>query len=201
MYQKLRRALGLATVAMLAAGALLTIGTPANADYYPLWQVVNRNSGKCLDVDGGGQYDGANVWQWSCVGVLNQFWMRRPFVDGFGHTFYQFVARHSNKCLDVDGGGQYDGANVWQWSCVGVGADGFVGSADDPPYASNQLWYMTQVGYAYDGSYGLQPVWEIHPRHSGKCLDVAGASLYNGANVHQWTCVHEPQQYWILRST
>jgi hypothetical protein len=36
-------------------------------------------------------------------------------------------------------------------------------------------------------------------RHSGKCLDVAGVSTADGANVHQWTCLFaQRNQEWRL---
>jgi hypothetical protein len=35
--------------------------------------------------------------------------------------------------------------------------------------------------------------------HSGKCLDVAGASLDNGAAIHQWDCHGRANQQWKMR--
>ncbi|WP_326821578.1 RICIN domain-containing protein [Streptosporangium sp. NBC_01756] len=39
-------------------------------------------------------------------------------------------------------------------------------------------------------------------RHSGKCLDVAGVSTADGANVQQWTCLpNQRNQEWNLVAT
>ncbi|MEV1241579.1 RICIN domain-containing protein [Nonomuraea sp. NPDC050022] len=39
-------------------------------------------------------------------------------------------------------------------------------------------------------------------RHSGKCLDVAGVSTADGANVHQWTCINgQANQEWNFVAT
>src|SRR5262249_53566071 len=35
-------------------------------------------------------------------------------------------------------------------------------------------------------------------KHSGKCLDVAGASTTNGANVQQYTCHSGANQQWAI---
>jgi hypothetical protein len=38
------------------------------------WQIINVNTGKCLDVNGASTLDGAVVQQWSCWGGKNQAW-------------------------------------------------------------------------------------------------------------------------------
>jgi Ricin-type beta-trefoil lectin domain-like/Peptidase family S41 len=43
--------------------------------------------------------------------------------------------------------------------------------------------------------------YEIVSRHSGKCLDVFGASLDDAAAVIQWTCTGGPNQQWRLERT
>jgi len=43
--------------------------------------------------------------------------------------------------------------------------------------------------------------YEIVSRHSGKCLDVFGASLDDAAPVIQWTCTGGPNQQWRLERT
>ena len=37
------------------------------------WRIINRNSDKCLDIDGNSSDDGRNLMQWECIaGSLNQ---------------------------------------------------------------------------------------------------------------------------------
>lgn len=40
--------------------------------------------------------------------------------------------------------------------------------------------------------------YQLIAKHSGKCLDVAGAGMATGANVYQWDCHGGPNQQWIL---
>ncbi|WP_410812854.1 RICIN domain-containing protein [Micromonospora sp. 067-2] len=41
---------------------------------WPVWQIRNRNSGKCLDITGRGTTDGTPLQQWGCGGGANQEW-------------------------------------------------------------------------------------------------------------------------------
>ena len=82
--------------------------------------------------------------------------------DPAGGTF-ELVARHSGKCLDVNGASLDDFARVIQWDCH----DG-----------ANQQWRFEPAG---DGYYVLVA------RHSGKALDVIGESVENAAPIVQYT--------------
>jgi Ricin-type beta-trefoil lectin domain-like len=89
--------------------------------------------------------------------------------------YFELVARHSGKCLDVAHISEEDGADVLQGTCWG---------------GPNQHWWLRSVGNGY---------YEIVARHSGKCLDVAGASQDHAADVIQWTCAGVPNQQWQFR--
>src|SRR5262249_7094802 len=92
---------------------LLTRGAPFVAAFTsrivdqvrgPYYEIVSRNSGKCLDVSGASTEDGAAVIQWRCDGSANQQW--RPELVASGAV--RLVARHSGKALDVSGGASGD---------------------------------------------------------------------------------------------
>jgi hypothetical protein len=51
----------------------------------------------------------------------------------------------------------------------------------------NQRWWFRNVG---------NDVWEIHPTHSDKCLDVTHQSQAHGAPVIQGNCWSGPNQRW-----
>jgi len=105
-------------------------------------------------------------------GAVAQFrWERSS--GGSGHT-YEIIAKHSGKCLDVEGARQDNGVNVQQWACGG---------------GPNQRWRLEDAGGGY---------YRIVAVHSGKCLDVAGGSRDNGANVIQWECHGGDNQLWRL---
>jgi hypothetical protein len=96
----------------------------------------------------------------------------------FATNYEELLAEHSGKCLDVSNASTDNGGNVQQWSCAGV---------------PQQHWVIHYVG-SWNGR-----MWhEVRVEHSGKCLDVSGASKENGANVQQWDCVNAPQQHWTL---
>ncbi len=88
--------------------------------------------------------------------------------------YYLLVARHSGKCLDVNGASLDDLASIIQWDCH---------------EGDNQQWSVEPAG---DGYY------HIRARHSGKGLDVSGASLDDGAPVIQYAPHGGDNQQWRL---
>ena len=139
-------------------------------------------------------------------------------------SYYEIVARHSGKCLDVEGESTASGARVIQFSCGGW---------------ANQQFHVVSVGGGYykivarhsgkvlDVQWGAldngTPVWQwdengtaaqqwaiidaglgdgyvrIMARHSGKALDVAGGSTADLTQIHQWDYVGIANQQWLLR--
>jgi hypothetical protein len=91
--------------------------------------------------------------------------------------FFQVVARHSGKCLDVNGGpgATGNGVKVQQWDCLGAGQ-------------TNQLWRLVPVGNAV----------QVVAVHSNKCLDVNDGAMGNGVKVQQWGCSGGTNQLWRL---
>ena len=100
----------------LAIGMLVAVNpTPAEAatvDTNAWYVLVNRNSGKALDVHAASTADGARVSQWTRNDGANQQWQ---FVDS-GGGFYRLKARHSGKVLDVARTSTADGAPIQQWA-------------------------------------------------------------------------------------
>lgn len=133
--------------------------------------IVNRASGKALDVQDRSTRDGANVQQWDFASVPNQLW---DVVDqGNGH--FSIVSQGSNKALDVQNNNAADGANIQQFRFAN---------------GDNQLWRLERVGGGF---------YQIISLSTGKCLDVdAGRINDNGANVQQWSCSGAPNQQWKL---
>ncbi|WP_204041614.1 RICIN domain-containing protein, partial [Acrocarpospora phusangensis] len=79
------------------------------------YQVVNVNSGKCVDAAGWGTGNGTAVQQWTCGSAQNnQQWQFRPTSDGF----YQVVGRNAPaQVWDVSGGAGAtgDGVKIQTW--------------------------------------------------------------------------------------
>ncbi|MEU9417892.1 RICIN domain-containing protein [Streptomyces sp. NPDC051000] len=87
----------------------------------------------------------------------------------------QLKVEHSGQCLTIPKAGLRNGVNAVQSAC----ADG----------AENQRFDLVPTGAG---------TFELRAGHSGKCLDVEGASTSAGTLVQQWWCVGAPQQRWRL---
>src|SRR5690606_15167155 len=98
------------------------------------YELVNRNSGKALDVCGESTADGACVQQYARWGGQNQQWQ---FVDS-GGGYYRLRARHSGKVLDVYEWSTANGAPIVQWSDHNGNNQHWGGA--------NQQWQLIPVG-------------------------------------------------------
>ncbi|WP_078892012.1 RICIN domain-containing protein [Streptomyces sp. NRRL S-350] len=164
--------------ALIAVTALLAVfltglgaaGTAQAATVDPnAWYVlVNRASGKVLDVQGADTGDGARLVQWPRTDGANQ---QFRFVDS-GDGTYRLRARHSGKVLDVYQYSTADGANIVQWGDTG-GANQQFRAADSP-----------------DGHLRLIS------RHSAKAVGVPGGSVADGAGVVQYADSGGADQQW-----
>ena len=119
----------------VAAGSLLLVGlaaTPASAGAWGYVALTSANSGKCLEVGGWAQNNGAAVDQWDCLydsagnPDRNQAW----YISGSG----QIWNVNSGKCLEIGGWAQNNGALADQWDCLDNGS----GYPD-----ANQVWQQT----------------------------------------------------------
>ncbi|KAB8194204.1 poly(3-hydroxybutyrate) depolymerase [Nonomuraea phyllanthi] len=72
-----------------------------------LWGV---GSGRCLDVNGASQANGAQVQIWDCNGQSNQQWTSTSAGE---------LRVYGGKCLDVNGAATADGTSVIIWDCNG----------------------------------------------------------------------------------
>ncbi|WP_158839643.1 family 43 glycosylhydrolase [Saccharothrix deserti] len=136
------------------------------------YRIVNRNSGKCLDVASGSSADGANVFQWTCNGGTNQLWR----VEDVGGDTNRLVSVASGKVLDVGECGTADGADIRQWSWLNNNCQKF-------------RVIISDVG----GWVRLQNA------NSGKVADVANCGTADGADVRQWSWLANNCQQWQLQ--
>jgi glucosylceramidase len=129
------------------------------------YQVINTNSGDCVDDANGSTANGTAVQQWSCgSGNTNQEWQFQPTSDGYD----QVVTRNApGVAWDVTGGPSAtgNGTPIQLWSATA---------------GTNQQWLPTRQS---DGSYTFTA------RNSGnECLDVTNRSTANGTQLQQWAC-------------
>ncbi|MEE1664499.1 RICIN domain-containing protein [Streptomyces sp. WAC07094] len=123
--------------------------------------VVNSGSGKCLDARAAGTANGTAVQQYSCNNSTAQQWSFTSTSDGY--------LRINNRndpaqVVDVTDVSTADGAPLQLWAYGG---------------GDNQQWQPVDEG---GGAY------HFVNRHSGKCLDVPGASTADSVQLTQYTC-------------
>ncbi|GGU83298.1 alpha-N-arabinofuranosidase [Streptomyces litmocidini] len=163
----------LAVLSSLLLGSALLSAPPAAAatvDTNAWYVLVNRNSGKALDVYNLATGDGARITQWTRNDQNQQQWQ---FVDS-GGGYFRVKSRHSGKVLDVRDGSTANGGAIVQWTDLN---------------ATNQQWRLADSA---DGHVRLIA------RHSGKALEVQGASTADNANVVQYDDWGGANQQWQL---
>jgi len=133
-----------------------------------LYSVVNRNSGKLLEVVNASTANGANVQQWTNNSNNSQRWR----LEDAGGGYYRLVNVNSGQLLEVVNALTTNGANVQQWPANGHNC---------------QQWRFQNAG---NGFYYLEN------RNSGKVLDVSNRSTADGGNVVQWTNNGGTNQQW-----
>jgi hypothetical protein len=149
--------------AALAASALLTCGlaTPAKAEF----EIHNVASGLVVDVIGAHTNDLQGVILFPANNQKNQLFDQvAQTLDGS----FSLVARHSSKCLDVDGASDENGTPIIQFTCH---------------FGPNQRWTSQRVGRGVI----------LRAVHSGKCLDARNPDFPNpprsDAPLQQWACI------------
>ncbi|WP_439333154.1 non-reducing end alpha-L-arabinofuranosidase family hydrolase [Streptomyces zhaozhouensis] len=132
--------------------------------------LVNRNSGKALDVYNQATGDGARITQWTRNDQAQQQWQ---FVDS-GNGYYRIKSRHSGKVLDVHNWSTENGGSIVQWADLN---------------GTNQQWRLADSSDGYV---------RFISRHSDKALEVQGASTADSANIVQYDDWDGANQQWRL---
>ncbi|MFF5181918.1 non-reducing end alpha-L-arabinofuranosidase family hydrolase, partial [Micromonospora sp. NPDC000316] len=163
---------GVAAVLVAGAGAAV-VSSPAAAatvDTNAWYVLVNRNSGKALDVYNLATNDGARITQWARNNGNQQQWQ---FVDS-GGGYYRVKSRLSGKVLDVYNFSTANGGNIVQWS------DG---------NGVNQQFRLADSDSGYI---------RLINRNSNKVVEVQGASTADGGNIVQYDDWNGANQQWQL---
>ncbi len=141
---------------------------PPSPDPNAWYQIVNVNSGSCLDVSNFGTALGTSLDQWTCGnGQANQQWQFVPTANGFYQVNSRFVAMSWN--ITGGTGTTTDGSPIQLWSYGG---------------ASNEQWKPVYISTDSNG----HNVFKFIAESDGLCLDVPGASTLNGQQLDQYSC-------------
>ncbi|WP_182876315.1 ThuA domain-containing protein [Microbispora sp. H10670] len=117
-------------------------------------------SGRCLDVNGASQSNGAQVLIWDCNGGNNQKWTSTSATE---------LRVYGNKCLDVNGGGTANGTAVIIWDCNGQ---------------NNQKWRFNSDGSIT--AVGANKCLDVSGTANGTKAQIYTC---NGQNNQKWTRV------------
>jgi endo-1,4-beta-xylanase len=144
---------------------------PSNGaiDVNATYVLVNRGSGKALDVYNHSTADGARITQWSRNDGAQQQWQ---FVDS-GNGHYRIKSRLSGKVLDVLNFSTANGGAIVQYT--------------DRNQTNQQFKVTSTGGYL-----------TIVNRNSGKALEVQGGSTADGGNIVQYSSWGGANQQWQL---
>ncbi|UWV45590.1 RICIN domain-containing protein [Acetivibrio thermocellus] len=134
------------------------------------YKLVNKNSGKVLDVLDGSVDNAAQIVQWTDNGSLSQQW----YLVDVGGGYKKIVNVKSGRALDVKDESKEDGGVLIQYTSNG---------------GYNQHWKFTDIG---DGYY------KISSRHCGKLIDVRKWSTEDGGIIQQWSDAGGTNQHWKL---
>lgn len=134
------------------------------------YTVVNRHSGKCLDLADGSSADGANVRQWACDGSTAQQWR---FEDQ-GDDTSRIVNVASGKVLDVANCNKADGTDIRQWSWLNNVCQRFRAITTDSGWV------------------------RLQNEATGKVAGIADCGTTDGTDVRQWTWQETTCQQWSL---
>lgn len=132
------------------------------------YKIVNKRSGKVLDVYAGSCNNDTKITQYGYHGGTNQQWR----LTALGSGFYKLAARNCGKVLACHD--TYDGANTYQY-------DYYTGGAKD--------WKIECA----TGNY-----YRITHRLSGKVLDIEGDSYNDGAAAEIRTHDGSDSQLWEI---
>ncbi|MGA9667821.1 MAG: RICIN domain-containing protein [Terracidiphilus sp.] len=139
-------------------GVTLTTGTPYN--------IVNQNSGSCIDATNHGTANGTTVQQWACGSgtystQTNQEW---EFISAGGAYYEVTNVNAPSEAWNVVNNGTTNGSLMQLWTYAG---------------SPNEEWEPVSLGNGY---------YKFVGKGSGLCLDTPGASTANGVQLDIWTC-------------
>jgi hypothetical protein len=157
--------------ASVRAAAKTELAAWAAAAFPNSYRLVNRATGKCLDVYNWSTADAGEVLQWTCGNGNNQRWQ----VESLGDGTSRLINTNSGKVLDVAGCGTADGTNIQQYTWWNNNC---------------QRWQLVDTDSGW--------VRLLNP-NSGKVADVADCNSADGTDVRLWTWLNNDCQQFSLQ--
>lgn len=132
------------------------------------YQIINKNSGKCLDVPGSSSDNNVKIIQYDATGSANQLWKFVYVSKGL----YKIKNKYSEKCLDIinESGVTY-----------------LVQNQDNN--GPNQKWILRKSGGGF---------YFIASSASNKFLDVPQSSKNSGEKIILYAQTNNDNQMWDI---
>lgn len=137
-----------------------------------VYNLINRNSNKLLNLDGDAFLQNVNITQNNWVGATNQQWIltHAGFDEGLSKPYFRILNKKTWQPIGIAADGTKLGDKIVQYpNCHGNSCP-------------NVLWYLDYWGTDSNG-----PYFRIVNRNSGMVVQVTDASSQNGAQLDQWT--------------
>ncbi|SPF02742.1 glycosyl hydrolase family 95 catalytic domain-containing protein [Streptomyces sp. MA5143a] len=156
-----------ARVVPLTAGSRTTITVGLLTGVFRL---VNRRSGKVLDITDGSPLDGATAILWPWTGGPNQQWRFEPNHDGS----FRLVCVKSGKVLGSPGGSTVQGQVLEQWT---------------DKAEAHQWWKLVPATSGYHRLLNVK---------SGLCADAENGATADRTRIIQWPANTGSNQEWQI---
>ena len=170
----MRKCFSVIWVLTLIVGLLFTGGaekvSAANFDENTSYVLINKNSGKVLDVFDWSTADDGELVQWDRNDLAVQQWK----IKDAGSGYFQIESLHSGKLVYVKDKSKTDGAQIVQMR---------------PRSSQAHDWKIELVSNGY---------YKIINKNSGKALEVYEHSTQTGANITQWEYHGADNQLWQI---
>jgi thermitase len=140
----------------------------------PVYNIVNVNSGLCLEVPNASTTANAPLGQTSCLNAKAAQW-RLVYAPSGNTVFYGIQNVTTGLAVGIDSALQTDGARAQQQPMSTT--------------LGRQMWQLNPSGDSYT----------LKVKHSSKCLGVVGSSKAGGAAIEQNACTTGAQQQWRLK--
>lgn len=152
------------------AAAGTVAGVPFSVNSNVNYELVNRKSGKLLNIKESSTATGADAEQRADGNLGSQRWR---LIDA-GSGYYKLQNQNGGLLLGPTGGASADGTALEQWTDGGW---------------TSQHWQLIDAGGGF---------FKLTNRATGKVIDVSSGSLVDGANVIGWTDNNGANQQWQI---
>lgn len=177
-----------AAATLFAVDVVITTASAAAGEVGP-YEIINYNSGLCIDIANKSTSEGAAIHQWGCHHDSNQLWHFKHQYSceepacRFTMIPHNTYTREPQGCLTIPNWSTTPGEDVKLYSCA------------SPPWAASDQGFSLVVGSSALPTPGARYRYRFINWYSGMCLEIEGSSESQGAPAQQAPCDGSAKQY------